>query len=114
MAFCYVSAPMRHEMVVCLEARVRTRPALLTCAVLLTCAWLQACSSGGSDTQEFPPPVTPDTTAPTVPGTPTATAVSNTQINLIIYKNLIKLINLINHVGNKTSTLPLPRRPHFP
>ncbi len=73
---------MEHPKIVCLEAGVRTRPFLPVCAALLACAWLQACSSGGSDTQEFPPPVTPDTTAPTVPGTPTATAVSSSQINL--------------------------------
>jgi uncharacterized repeat protein (TIGR03806 family) len=82
MAICYVSAPMRHEMVVCLEAGVRTRPALLACAVLLTCAWLQACSSGGADTEPFEPPPPADTTAPTVPGTPSAAAVSSSQINL--------------------------------
>ena len=68
-----------------MNASLRTRAtthALLHWWVLLICIWLQACSGGGADTQTNPPPTGTDTTPPTVPGTPTATAVSSTRIDL--------------------------------
>jgi uncharacterized repeat protein (TIGR03806 family) len=61
------------------------RAALYTC-VSFACVSLAACSGGGADTRENAPPApqpsTVDTTPPTVPGTPTATAASSTQIEL--------------------------------
>lgn len=63
--------------------RARTAaPVLLQGCVWVACLWLQGCSSGGADTQTTPPPPVADTTAPTVPGTPTATAVSSTRVDL--------------------------------
>src|SRR5262245_37606940 len=47
----------------------------------LACLWLQACDSGaGTVVTDPPPPI--DTTAPTIPGTPTATAINSTRIDL--------------------------------
>jgi len=47
----------------------------------LACLWFQACDSGaGTVITDPPPPI--DTTAPTVPGTPTATAINSTRIDL--------------------------------
>jgi uncharacterized repeat protein (TIGR03806 family) len=50
------------------------------CACLIY-LFLLACSGGAETQQTDPPPVT-DTTPPTVPGTPTATAVSSSRIDL--------------------------------
>ena len=56
-------------------------PTLLHGCVLVACIWLGACS-GGAETHVNPPPQGTDTTPPTIPGTPTATAVSSTRIDL--------------------------------
>ena len=63
-----------------MRSRATAFAALRWC-VPLASLWLHACDSGaGTQVNEPPPPV--DTTAPTVPGTPTATAISSTRIDL--------------------------------
>ena len=59
-----------------------TTPAFLRWGVLVTCIWLHACSGGAETQVNEPPPPGTDTTPPTIPGTPTATAVSSTRIDL--------------------------------
>jgi uncharacterized repeat protein (TIGR03806 family) len=72
-------------MFVHLRAAATVRAALYSC-VSFACLSLSACSGGGADTRENAPPApqpsTLDTTPPTVPGTPNATAASSTQIDL--------------------------------
>jgi uncharacterized repeat protein (TIGR03806 family) len=55
--------------------------ALGSWSALAACILLAACSSGGGS-QDNPPPAGPDTTAPTTPGTPSATVVSSSRIDL--------------------------------